>query len=181
MPAEAEALPGESGLAAFNAMSDMEAATALRDCCTSTRWIDVVATGRPYRERDDLFATSDRAVDLLGREDLDEALAGHPRIGDRPASGTWSASEQRGMASASTDVQERIVAGNRAYEEMFGHVYLVCASGKSAEELLSILTSRLGNDPETERVVVMDELAKINRIRLANLLDQLDQLDDRQG
>lgn len=163
----------DPGLDAFNRLPDAAVGDELQACCTSRRWIRMVAAQRPYPGREQLFSASDQAVGELAGVDLDEALAGHPRIGERVQPDSWSAGEQRGMDGATDDVQARIAAGNREYEERFGHVYLVCATGKSAEELLGILFSRLGNDPDTERAVTKGELAQINRIRLAALLDQL--------
>ncbi len=103
--------------------------------------------------------------------EIDAALDGHPRIGGR-VDNESSAREQAGVATAGDDVRAALAAGNRAYEDRFGYVYLVCASGRSADELLAILTDRLDNDPETERRVMRNELAKINRLRLQRLLSE---------
>jgi 2-oxo-4-hydroxy-4-carboxy-5-ureidoimidazoline decarboxylase len=104
----------------------------------------------------------------LSDADLDEAMAGHPRIGDRNAGGA-SRREQSGVAGADPELLTALADANRAYEERFGHVYLVCATGRSAQELLDILRARLGNDPATERAVALAELAAINRLRIARL------------
>lgn len=96
-------------------------------------------------------------------------MAGHPRIGER-AHSAWSRQEQSGVARASDDVRAKLAAANAEYERRFGQVYLVCASGRSADDLLVICRSRLGNDLTSERGVVLDELAKINRLRLGELL-----------
>jgi 2-oxo-4-hydroxy-4-carboxy-5-ureidoimidazoline decarboxylase len=103
---------------------------------------------------------------------LGQALAGHPRIGEQLAShgGAWSRQEQAGVAEAGDDVRGQLAAANAAYEQRFGHVYLVCATGKSAAELLAVCQSRLANDPAAERWVVLGELAKINQLRLRKLL-----------
>jgi 2-oxo-4-hydroxy-4-carboxy-5-ureidoimidazoline decarboxylase len=108
---------------------------------------------------------------------LQQALARHPRIGDSAAahgadrrSATWSRGEQAGVATADADLLGQLAAANAEYERLFGHVYLVCASGRDAAELLAICRGRLGNDPQTERGVVLGELAKINQLRLAKLL-----------
>jgi 2-oxo-4-hydroxy-4-carboxy-5-ureidoimidazoline decarboxylase len=105
--------------------------------------------------------------------DLDDAMAGHPRIGDRTAGGA-SRREQSGVAGADPGVLAALADGNRAYEERFGHVYLVCATGRSAEELLDVLRTRLGNDPATERAVALGELTAINRLRIARLFGEDD-------
>jgi 2-oxo-4-hydroxy-4-carboxy-5-ureidoimidazoline decarboxylase len=94
---------------------------------------------------------------------------GHPRIGD-PAAAGWSRAEQAGAAAAAADVAAGLAAGNQAYQEKFGHVFLVCASGLTAEQMLGQLQDRLANDPATERRVVTDELRKITRQRMRKLL-----------
>lgn len=112
---------------------------------------------------------ADRVLAELPEAEIDHALDGHPRIGgtaDNPS----SKREQAAVTTAGTEVREKLAAGNRAYEDKFGHVYLVCATGRSAEELLAILEERLDNDAETERRVLRVELAKINRIRLGRVL-----------
>ncbi|MET0316666.1 MAG: 2-oxo-4-hydroxy-4-carboxy-5-ureidoimidazoline decarboxylase, partial [Rhodococcus fascians] len=102
---------------------------------------------------------------------IDAALDGHPRIGAKVDNAS-SAREQSAVASAGDDVKAELAAKNREYDDKFGYVYLVCASGRSAEELLAILTDRLHNDPDTERRVMRSELAKINRLRLERLLSE---------
>jgi len=162
-----------SGLGRLNALPAPEAERVLSRCCASRRWVETVAAGRPYASTPDLYAAADAAVSRLDAADLDEALAGHPRIGERPAAeAEWSRREQSGLASATSDTLAAIADGNRAYEARFGHVYLVCAAGKDADELLALLRQRLHNDPGTERRVLRAELAKINRIRLARLVEQ---------
>jgi 2-oxo-4-hydroxy-4-carboxy-5-ureidoimidazoline decarboxylase len=162
------------GLAGFNALPADRAEAALLACCSSGRWARMVLEGRPYESVAAVLAAADAALAGLTEAELDEALAGHPRIGERPGAGhsAWSAREQAGVAGADADVQAALVAGNRAYEERFGHVYLVCATGRSAAELLAILNQRLGNDPATERAVVRAELGKINRLRLGRMLSE---------
>lgn len=159
----------EIGLAAWNALPDDAAEQALRDCCASERWVEAVAEQRPYATPEQVYAAAKRILAGLDEGDIDQALAAHPRIGDRPT-GADSSREQAGVATASMDIKAELAVANRAYEERFGHVYLVCATGKDADELLAILRSRLTNDPETERQVMRAELAKINRIRLGRLV-----------
>lgn len=105
----------------------------------------------------------------LPEGEIDQALDGHPRIGAK-ADNASSKREQAAVQTAGSDVLEALAEANRTYEDQFGHVYLVCATGRSAQELLAILEERLGNDPETERRVLRVELAKINRIRLNRML-----------
>lgn len=135
---------------------------ALLACCAAPRWAREVLAGRPYP---DLDALQKAAAAALTDADLDAAMAGHPRIGD-PTAGV-SGREQAAVAGAAPEVRAALAAGNRAYEERFGHVYLVCATGRSADDLLAVLRARLGNDPAIERAVALGELAEINRLRIA--------------
>lgn len=128
-----------------------------------------IVAGRPFTDADALHRRSDELTLALTGTALDEALAGHPRIGERGES-AWSRQEQAGTASADDETRRQLAAANAAYEQRFGHVYLVCATGKSADELLAICRSRLDNDPQREQQIVREELAKINRIRLDKLL-----------
>jgi 2-oxo-4-hydroxy-4-carboxy-5-ureidoimidazoline decarboxylase len=160
----------------FNAVEAGAAAAMLHPCCASTVWARAVAAGRPYPDLAALIAASDPIVAALGWADVEEALAAHPRIGDRPkyAATTekkWSQGEQAGVADADQAVLTALADGNAAYEARFGHVYLVCATGRSADELLGILQDRLDNDPGHEQDVVRAELAAITRLRLAKLFD----------
>jgi 2-oxo-4-hydroxy-4-carboxy-5-ureidoimidazoline decarboxylase len=159
-------------LEALNAAPDETLRAALSACCAARSWGSALIASRPYRDEAALFATSDAATLALDDAGLAEALAGHPRIGDRTGDGhgAWSRQEQAGVSGADDDVIAQLAAANAAYEELFGHVYLVCATGKSAAELLAICQARLSNDPVTEHGVVLDELAKINRLRLDKLL-----------
>ncbi|HYH32786.1 MAG TPA: 2-oxo-4-hydroxy-4-carboxy-5-ureidoimidazoline decarboxylase [Pseudonocardia sp.] len=149
---------------------DLPAAAAERELlavCRAPRWARAVAAGRPYGTAGALQVA---AAAALTDADLDEAMAGHPRIGDRAAGGR-SRREQSAVATAEADVLTALAEGNREYEERFGHVYLVCASGRSAEDLLATLRARLHHDPATERAVALRELAAINRLRIAQLVE----------
>ncbi|MGY4710228.1 2-oxo-4-hydroxy-4-carboxy-5-ureidoimidazoline decarboxylase [Mycolicibacterium sp. CBM1] len=157
------------GLPAFNQMSERQRMHALFEVCSSPIWARRVLAGGPFADTEALLDRADRVLAELPDSELDAALDGHPRIGDRPDNPS-SAREQAGVADADAAVKAELAARNRDYEGRFGYVYLVCASGRSAEELLGILTERLGNDPETERRVMRSELAKINRLRLQRLL-----------
>jgi 2-oxo-4-hydroxy-4-carboxy-5-ureidoimidazoline decarboxylase len=174
-----------AGMDEFNGLPDDAVRQALRGCCPAGRWIDAVAAGRPYLSLETLLGASDAAVAALGEADLGEALSGHPRIGDRrvtggPAAGQaagsgdgvaagWSRQEQAGVGGADTGLRQALADGNVEYEQRFGHIYLACATGRSAAELLAFLRERLGNDRETEWRVVASELAQINQIRLRKL------------
>ena len=147
---------------------------SLRACCTADSWVARMVADRPYADEAALYAASDEATAALDDAGLEQALAGHPRIGERTASHgrAWSQQEQSGVSGADAKVRAELAAANAAYETRFGHVYLVAATGKDADELLAIARSRLDNDPATERGVVLSELAKINRLRLAKLLHE---------
>jgi 2-oxo-4-hydroxy-4-carboxy-5-ureidoimidazoline decarboxylase len=157
------------GLDGFNELSDRQAMHALFECCSSSIWARRVAGSRPFSSRDQLLDRADRVLAELPEAEIDQALDGHPRIGGR-ADNSSSQREQAAVQSAGSDVLAELAEANRKYEAQFGHVYLVCATGRSATELLAILEERLGNDPETERRVLRVELAKINRIRLNRVL-----------
>jgi 2-oxo-4-hydroxy-4-carboxy-5-ureidoimidazoline decarboxylase len=152
----------------WNALDQADAERELRSVCAAPRWARAVAASRPHPDLASLQATAEVA---LTDADLDEALSGHPRIGDRTAGGA-SRREQSAVAGADQDVLAALAEGNRAYEERFGHVYLVCATGRGAQELLDVLAARLGNDPATERAVALAELAAINRLRLARMVEE---------
>lgn len=154
----------------FNGLPHAEAEAELLTCCASRRWAAAVAAGRPYASADDLFAEAGRLARELDWPDVREALEAHPRIGDRPAGAgreaAWSRGEQSGVGDAD---REAFADGNAAYEDRFGHVFLICASGRGAGEMLAELRERLGNDPRTERSVVHGELVKITELRLRKL------------
>lgn len=157
------------GLDGFNGLSDRQRMHALFEVCSSPIWARRVLAGGPFPDIEAVLDRADRVLAELPDAELDAALDGHPRIGDRPDNPS-SQREQAGVADADAAVKAELAEKNRQYEDRFGYVYLVCASGRSAEELLAILTDRLGNDPETERRVMRNELAKINRLRLQRLL-----------
>jgi 2-oxo-4-hydroxy-4-carboxy-5-ureidoimidazoline decarboxylase len=141
----------------------------LLEVCSSTIWARRVLSGAPFRDVDALLDRADQVLAELPDAELDAALDGHPRIGghvDNPV----SAREQAGVAAAGNDVYTELAAKNAIYEDKFGYVYLVCASDRSADELLAVLIDRLDNDPDTERRVMRSELMKINRLRLRRLL-----------
>ena len=140
--------------------------------CHSAVWAQEIASSRPFADLEALFDKADAVLAELPESEIDDALSGHPRIGERSESAA-STREQSGVSSATEDVLAELRRKNAEYEETFGHVYLVCASGKSGTELLDILRGRLRNDPATERSVLRTELAAINRIRLARLIDAL--------
>ncbi len=150
----------------------------LSACCGAGRWIDVMLRQRPWKAPQEFYAAAENAGDALSREDWLEAFTHHPRIGDVEAlrerfgarSGSWSEGEQAGMAQVGESVLERLAEGNRLYEERFGFLFIVCASGKSASEMLALLEARLGNDPSQEWRVAAGEQRKITQLRLRKML-----------
>jgi 2-oxo-4-hydroxy-4-carboxy-5-ureidoimidazoline decarboxylase len=160
------------GLGSFNSMPTAEAERALLACCASSRWAARVAAGRPYRWAEELYAVADTALAELDNDDLDQAMTGHPRIGERAngAHAKSSAREQSSVTRSAAATLKALADGNAEYEARFGHVYLVCADGRSGEELLAVLRVGLQNDPATERAKARNELGKINRIRLRRLI-----------
>ncbi|GLF97960.1 2-oxo-4-hydroxy-4-carboxy-5-ureidoimidazoline decarboxylase [Streptomyces yaizuensis] len=164
------AAPGPpAGLLRFNAAADADALTTLHAVCASRAWAKRVLAGRPYPRTGELLTASDDALARLTADDLAEAMAGHPPIG-RPTPGdATSAREQSGMATAGDRVTADMLALNDAYQRRFGHVFLICATGLTGEQLRDALRARLGNPPEREREIVRTELRGINRIRLTRL------------
>ena len=168
-----------ASITGFNTLPAGDALQVLLGCCSATRWARQVAAGRPYASVEAVLRRSDEAVAGLSASDLAEALSAHPRIGERASEHAsehagergWSRREQAGVAGAHEAILRELAASNAAYEQRFGHVYLVCATGRSAAELLDLLRTRLGNDPAAESQIVRSELGKINRIRLRSLIE----------
>ncbi|MGZ8853452.1 MAG: allantoicase [Thermoanaerobaculia bacterium] len=160
----------------------------LQSCCGSSKWVDAVAEARPFEDWKELTAAADRIWSDLGSDDQMEAFRAHPRIGERvipsaaalrpdssPSSRLgmtrgWTADEQSGTHTASSDTMNALAKGNGEYEEKFGHIYLVCATGRSAEDLLANLRERMKNDPATEARVAAEEQRKITALRLEKLV-----------
>jgi 2-oxo-4-hydroxy-4-carboxy-5-ureidoimidazoline decarboxylase len=150
-----------------------EARELLLTLTASPAWADQLLTGRPYGAVTALLDRSDALVTELSEGEVDAALAGHPRIGERARSldadsAARSAREQSGMAAADDRLKAELAQGNADYEARFGRIYLVAAAGRSATELVGLLKERLGNDPAVELDVVRRELARITRLRLAD-------------
>ena len=147
-----------------------EAARAhLHVCCGSSRWVDQMMSRRPFASREDACSAARQEWFALGPADWREAFAHHPRIGESgPSNNAISVREQAGVATAGADVKEALAEGNREYEARFGHIYLVCATGKSGDEMLAILRARLNNEAETEIRVAAEEHAKICELRLVS-------------
>jgi OHCU decarboxylase len=153
----------------LNALDADSAARELLACCGSTEWAREMAASRPFDGPESLAEASDRIWASLEPSDWLEAFAAHPKIGERSAS-AWASAEQSAVGGAPHDVLERFAAGNRAYEARFGYIFIVCATGKSAGEMLTTLERRLTSDPGEELHIAAEEQRKITRLRLAKLL-----------
>ncbi len=158
------------GLARFNELEESSALAALHEACAARAWARRVLAGRPYATADALGAASDAAMAELTVAELEEAMAGHPPIGRPEPGDPASAREQRGMAGASDELRAEMLELNLAYQHRFGHVFLICATGLTGEQMRDAVKERMGNTPEREREIVRTELGKINRIRLARLV-----------
>ncbi len=152
-------------LVSFNAAPAEEARGVMRACCASARFAAAMADGRPYPSADAAAAAVDTVFATLTWDDVREAMDGHPRIGARAAG--QSAAEQSGVADGT---RAALAAGNAAYEERFGHVFLICATGLSGDQMLAALGGRLGNDEQSERAVAAAELRKITVLRVRKAL-----------
>ncbi|MFC5959854.1 2-oxo-4-hydroxy-4-carboxy-5-ureidoimidazoline decarboxylase [Streptomyces pratens] len=159
------------GLARFNDLEESAALAALHEVCASTAWARRLLVGRPYATVGDLYAAADAVTSGLTAADLDEAMAGHPPIGGPRSGDHASAREQSGMASAPDRLKAEMLELNLAHQEKFGHVFLICATGRTGEQMRDAAKERLGNTPERERETARTELGRINRIRLARLVE----------
>jgi OHCU decarboxylase len=159
----------------FNTLPSAQAESALLDCCGSTRWAASVASRRPYATAEVLQKAADAIWWNLARADWLEAFSHHPQIGDKAAAGSesarqWAEGEQAGARGTTEDVKTRLARANRAYFEKFGYIYIVCATGKTAEGMLAILNQRLQNDLASELSIAAEQQRMITRIRLEKLL-----------
>jgi 2-oxo-4-hydroxy-4-carboxy-5-ureidoimidazoline decarboxylase len=146
-------------------VSERELREGLPDCLAVPRWVDEVAAGGPYASLDDLLDAAGLAATPLSAEEVDQALADHPRIGERPtgsgAGADFSAAEQEASASDDDDLAAQLAEGNRTYEERFGRIFLIRAAGRSRPEILAELQRRLLLPPEDEVKVAASELRDI--------------------
>ena len=160
----------------FNLLRDAEVERRLLACCGSIAWARAVAARRPYYDFTELLSTGDRVWASLTPDDWREAFARHPRIGERAASARstaehWSEREQARARESSVTTLAELAALNAEYEDRFGHVFLICATGKTADEILDNARARLNNDPETELRIAAEEQRRITHLRLRKLLD----------
>lgn len=163
----------------FNALSTDEAVKDLMRCCGSRRWAMQMAARRPYASLEAVMQTADELWSKLDRADILEAFSHHPKIGDVASlrakfasTASWASGEQSGVQAASEDVLRQLAEGNDLYEKRFGYIFIVCATGKSAGEMLALLQARIRNRSEQEIRVAAGEQAKITRIRLGKLFQE---------
>ncbi|MGO4229188.1 2-oxo-4-hydroxy-4-carboxy-5-ureidoimidazoline decarboxylase [Arthrobacter sp. YAF34] len=158
----------------FNAAGPAEAAAALRPCLDIERWIEAIVQGRPFGSAASLLETANRAADPFTGQEVAAALAHHPRIGERAAGNSTEArlsqSEQAGLGTPDPAVAAAIAEGNRSYEEKFGQVFLIRAAGRSREEILAALNTRLAHTREQEQAIIGQQLREIAVLRLEGLI-----------
>ena len=158
----------------FNDEPSEQAGEALRACNAAPRFVSEVLAGRPYPDVAALVARAEEVARSLSWDEVSVALAAHPRIGDRPegssAEAQASRREQSSMTEADAATRAALGMGNHAYEERFGHVFLIRAAGRSPEEMLAELRRRLANDAEAERAEATEQLAQITGLRVRGLV-----------
>lgn len=165
-------------LEALNALPVEEARAVLERCCGARVWVERMQASRPFASRAALLDAGDRAFAGLGREDWLEAFGHHPRIGDVKAlrerfaaTAAWAGEEQMGAAGVDDATLQALAEGNAAYEGRFGYIFIVCATGRPAAEMLALLRGRLDNDPKQELRIAAAEQRKITALRLGKLLE----------
>ena len=161
----------------LNAFPAAEAEKALLQCCGSKRWAREMVLARPYQNAETLIATANDTWWSLEAEDWLEAFRSHPKIGEKKAaapvsdqSRKWSGQEQAGVSNASQETVDALAALNHAYEEKFGFIFIICATGKTSEEMLSALRKRFDNAPAAELSIAAAEQSKITELRLKKLI-----------
>ena len=169
----------------LNMLRADEAAREFLRCCGSDRWAKEMAAARPFASIEAVVAAADNIWSALAPDDWLQAFAAHPRIGESGGAGGsggsgepgtssssfWSRQEQAGMRDAGDAARARLAARNRDYEARFGYIFIVCATGRSAGEMLAALERRLAHDPDHELVVAAEEQRKIIHVRIAKLLE----------
>lgn len=161
----------------LNSLSSVEAEKELLQCCGSMRWVQQMSAARPFKDLDAVFASANGFWWTLDRIDWLEAFRSHPKIGEKKAADPvstqarqWSGQEQAGVAIASQETVDSLATLNRAYEEKFGFIFIICATGKTSGEMLSALRERLEHDPVDELPIAAAEQSKITVLRLKKLL-----------
>ena len=160
-------------------MPESRAKKLLTECCGASRWVSGMLARRPFRSHAAVLSAADEIWRSLEPTDWREAFSRHPRIGERKSAApqsergsAWAAGEQSGVEQAREDVRAELAAANREYEQRFGYIFIVFATGKSAEEMLALARARVRNDPDVELHAAAAEQLKITRLRLDKLLDK---------
>jgi OHCU decarboxylase len=161
----------------LNALSSEAAQQELSKCCGATSWAESLEQHRPFASVAELLKEANEVWSSMGESDWLEAFRSHPKIGEKKAESSvtaqsqqWSTEEQRNVNQASTDATEKLAGLNHAYQEKFGFIFIVCATGKSTDEILALLQQRIGNERATELRIAAAEQAKITELRLRKLL-----------
>tara|TARA_R110002167_G_scaffold9744_5_gene45111 strand:+ start:9946 stop:10458 length:513 start_codon:yes stop_codon:yes gene_type:complete len=161
----------------LNQLPADEAATAFAQCCVSQRWIQQMVAARPFLSAEQLQQQAENFWQALAEADYLEAFEGHPKIGDvsslqqkYASTKALAAGEQSSVNAANDAIINALAEGNQSYEQRYGFIFIVCATGKSAAEMLALLQARLSNNRATEVQNAADEQAKITRIRINKLL-----------
>ena len=157
--------------AVLNALPANDARAALARCCGSRRWVAGMMGRRPWTSAEALYADAGAVWAELGHDDFLEAFGHHPRIGARAdqTDDAWARQEQAGVGEADVEGRQSLVEANERYLSRFGYIFIVCAAGKSAAEMLGLLEARLGNEPQRELAIAAGEQARITRLRLEKL------------
>lgn len=161
----------------LNSLPEDAAREALLSCCGSRKWAEEMVRRRPFADLEELLNRARSGEDLLTAQDWNEAFAAHPRIGEKRAGDDeqaqrWSEQEQLATAITAIDVRQRLRQRNEDYYSRFGYIFIVCATGKSAEEMLTILEARIHNDPNRELEIAASEQGKITQLRLQKLIGE---------
>jgi len=166
-----------TGLDRLNSLPHLDAEGEFLKCCGSRNWARRMVDQRPFENIDELLGEADAIWWSLEPTDWLEAFRSHPRIGEKKAAQTtsvearaWSEQEQSGVQSAAHDTMQALAEGNRAYEQTFGYIFIICATGKGSAEMLTILQERLHNDPDRELRIAAEEQSRITQLRLKKLL-----------
>ena len=164
----------------INELDDKTAHEMFRKCCGSTAWYEAMASRRPFVSLQQMYELSDEIWWSLPAEEWLSAFAKHPQIGDMESlrkkfstTGAWAAGEQAGCSNADENVLAALAQGNQEYQKKFGYIFIVCATGKSADEMLNILRARLKNEPADELIEAAGEQAKITKLRLEKLCQEV--------
>jgi 2-oxo-4-hydroxy-4-carboxy-5-ureidoimidazoline decarboxylase len=164
----------------LNNASPADAGELLRKCCGATGWVEAMVVRRPFASQEDLLSAADQLWWSLKEEDWLEAFRHHPVIGDIDSlrakfanTRGWASNEQSGCLGADEEILQELARGNAEYKSKFGFIFIVCATGKSAEQMLSLLNERLPNEPVAELRIAAGEQAKITKLRLEKLCQEV--------